>query len=349
MRHLALATVLAAALMLTGCATSGLGRKSPEEQTARAVAQWRQLGYGMFIHFGLSTYTGREFEPGDVPSATYAPTALDVDQWLRTARNAGMRYAVLTAKHVGGHCLWDSKVPWRGKEFDYDVATSANKTDVVAAFVKACKKYGIEPGVYYCLLDGPHAGNLKTYKGYHALPADFFQLAKHQLAELLTRHPEIHYVWLDIPRLASPEQRAELYGYLKGLDPRCVVLYNHGTLVPKGPLTIENCQDAWPTDILNTERETIREGMGPFAPRQTYKGRTYELGFEHCDTICKNWFAVEGDGPRPVAELFQMSEKIQALGGNLLLNVPPDKSGRIPDCHVQALMALRQRIEPARR
>ena len=64
-----------------------------------------------------------------------------------------MKYAVLTAKHVAGHCLWDSKVQFRGKEFDHDVATSGNKTDVVAEFVNACKKYDVAPGLYWCLLD----------------------------------------------------------------------------------------------------------------------------------------------------------------------------------------------------
>jgi hypothetical protein len=66
------------------------------------------------------------------------------------AKDAGMKFAVLTSKHVAGHCLWVSKVQFRGKEFDNDVATSGDKTEVIAGFVTACKKYGIAPGLYWC-------------------------------------------------------------------------------------------------------------------------------------------------------------------------------------------------------
>ena len=177
------------------------------------------LKYGMFIHFGMSTFTEREIDNGDQPSTTYAPTDLDVDQWIRVARDAGMKYAVLTSKHVAGHCLWDSKVQFRGNEFDYDVATSGNKTDVVAKFVTACKKYGLTPGLYWRLLDfrnnsvphGPqwNAGNL---------PSDFFQLAQDQLAELITNYPDIGYYWFDIPRAATPAKRAFFMTWPSGCD-----------------------------------------------------------------------------------------------------------------------------------
>src|SRR5438093_1302814 len=82
--------------------------------------RWESLGYGMFIHFGMSTFVGKELPGGQDPSSTYAPDKLDVDQWVQVARDAGMKYAVLTAKHVAGHCLWPSKFT------DYDVETSRN-------------------------------------------------------------------------------------------------------------------------------------------------------------------------------------------------------------------------------
>ncbi|MEK6570216.1 MAG: alpha-L-fucosidase, partial [Bacteroidota bacterium] len=172
------------------------------------LRQWESLHFGMFIHFGMSTFDGDEFSKGDKPSVLYAPDRLDVDQWIGVAKNAGMKYAVLTSKHVGGHCLWDSKVQFRGKEFDYDVATSGNKTDVVADFVKACKKHGLTPGLYWCLLDFrnnsvPHGP--QWTKG--RLPDDFYQLARDQFTELIRRYPEVSYYWIDIPRAASAGQR----------------------------------------------------------------------------------------------------------------------------------------------
>lgn len=309
-------------------------------QVARRVKEWQKLKYGMFIHFGMSTFTGRELEPGDRPSSTYAPTRLDVNQWIRIARDAGMKYAVLTAKHVAGHCLWDSKIQWRGKEFDYDVATSGNPTDVVAEFVKACKKHGLKSGLYYCLMDGPNGHGPGIYHA-KALAADFFQLVKAQLEELLNCHHEIFLLWIDIPRVASLKQRAVIYQHIKKISPGCLVLFNHGTAAPDS-MSIEKFQGAWPTDILNTERGPAEPGM--FSAKQTFNGKTYYLGYEHCDTICKNWFWVNKDEPRPTEELYHLYRQVREASGNLLLNVPPDKTGRIPAHHQARLMDLRKRI-----
>ena len=87
----------------------------------------------------MNTFTGNDYETGGVPASTYNPTHLDVRQWIRVARDLGAKYAVLTAKPCG-FCLWDSE------GYDYDIAASRNKTDVVAAFMAACKEYGLKPG-----------------------------------------------------------------------------------------------------------------------------------------------------------------------------------------------------------
>ena len=85
-----------------------------------------ERGYGMFIHFGINTFAETEWSDGTIPVHQYNPTALDCDQWVRVARDAGFRYVMLTTKHHDGFCLWDSKYT------DYDVASSPVKTDVVA-------------------------------------------------------------------------------------------------------------------------------------------------------------------------------------------------------------------------
>src|SRR5258708_8175638 len=71
--------------------------------------QWEALGYGMFIHFGMNTYDGEELSRGDKPASFYKPDKLDVNQWIGVARDAGMKYAILTTKHVPGFCLWPSR------------------------------------------------------------------------------------------------------------------------------------------------------------------------------------------------------------------------------------------------
>lgn len=329
-------------VILMGAIVFGEERELDFKNETRAnIQEWQTLRYGMFIHYGMSTFTGCELDSGDSSPVTYAPTLLDVDQWIRVAHDAGMNYAVLTAKHVAGHCLWDSKVQWKGQEFDYDVATSGDKTDVVGGFVNACKKHGVMPGLYYCLMDGPNGLGHKTWKA-EKLEENFFRLVNDQLEELLTRYPEVRYLWIDIPRVASLAQRTSLYEHIKGIAPRCIVLLNHGTTAPPA-MAIADFQAAWPTDILNTERHPA--SVGRFVPKQSFQGQDHYLGYEHCDTICKHWFSVENDRPRPTQDLLALYNEVDAAGGNLLLNVPPDRTGRIPDCHIEALMELKAGIE----
>ena len=337
-RLLSSITLVTAWLALAAASTA-------EDAKPDTLQTWQEMKYGMFIHFGMSTFTGREIDAGDMPSTTYAPAHPDVDQWIRVARDAGMKYTVLTSKHVAGHCLWDSKVKFRGKEFDYDVATSGNTTDIISEYVKVCGKYGIMPGIYWCMLDF-HNNSVQHDKQWTAgsLPDDFFQLAQDQLTELIQRYPALAYYWIDIPRSASAEQRRVLYDLIKRLRPDTVVMFNFGT-ESQGMqgLTIESTQGiSWPTDVLNSERFPISV---PFNPDQVWQGKHYRLGYEHCDCIGREWFWVEGDKPRPTSELCRLYHKTVAAGGNLLLDVPPDRSGRIPDYSVNALMELKRAID----
>lgn len=330
--------------MLTYGCTGNLKEKDPYELQKEKISNFQNLKYGMFIHFGMSTFTGREIDGGDMPSTTYAPTDLDVDQWIAVARDAGMKYTVLTSKHVSGHCLWDSKVQWKGKEYDYDVGTSSNTTDVIAEYIKACKKYDVKPGIYYCLMDTHNSYGPGKWEEKILLP-EYFQFVKNQLTELLLRFPDIFYLWLDIPRLASIDQRTEIYDMIKKIKPECIVLYNFGLRAgdSQKKITVEQFLDAWPTDVLNSERYPLKPGL--FDPEKMYQGRKHYLGYEHCDPLGKDWFWVAEDRPRPLDSIFHLYEQVQAGGGNLLLDVGPDTTGQIPEYSVKALMQLRDRIE----
>jgi alpha-L-fucosidase len=122
---------------------------APATRRTRALAEYERLRFGVSYHFSMNTFTGDDYETGAVPAVIYNPKHLDVRQWIQVAHELGARYAVLTAKHMSGFCLWDSE------GYDYDVAASGNKTDAVARFVAACREYGLRPGFYYCILD-PH-------------------------------------------------------------------------------------------------------------------------------------------------------------------------------------------------
>ena len=314
--------------------------------SADRIRDWRQLEYGMFIHYGLSTFVGDDMANGDDPASAYAPTHLDVEQWVRTAKDAGMKYIVLTSKHVSGFCIWDSKVQWQGKAYDYDVAAGKDTTDVIAAFIEACRQYDIWPGIYYCTMD--LRNSLRDIEWYPKLPAlspDYYALMKDHLTELHTAHPDIAIQWLDIPRHLTNAQRVELYTLVRSLNPDCLVMFNYGKESSdiKGPFTVEKARNVtWPTDILNSEVTPIRE---PFQTQQTVQGRTYELGYEHCVSMVDKWFWKKDETLKSVAELVDIYQQTRRLNGNLLLNVPPDNTGRIPQATITRLMELRQVLD----
>src|SRR5215212_9298414 len=191
------------------------------------LKKWESLGYGMFIHFGMSTFVGKELPSGQEPSSTYAPDKLDVDQWVQVARDAGMKYAVLTAKHVAGHCLWPSK--WT----DYDVATSGNKTDVVGEFVAACAKHGLMAALYYCSWDNHHVMGSKPPGGAVAFDKattspQYREFQFRQIEELLSTYKPIGEVWIDIPGVLGAQGRQQQYDQIARLAPEAIVMLNSG-------------------------------------------------------------------------------------------------------------------------
>lgn len=320
----------------TAVGAEGQRKRGAQRLGLEQLRKWESLGYGMFIHFGMSTYVGKELPSGKEPAMLYAPDRLDVDQWVSVARDAGMRYAVLTAKHVAGHCLWPSKYT------DYTVANSANKTDVVEAFVKACERRGVLPGLYYCSWDNHNRFWSKTPSdpdvGWkNAFTTSHYQtFMTRQITELLTRYGRIAEVWIDIPGLLGRGYRTFLYNYIAQLQPQAIIMMNSGI----GTGERYNVDYAWPSDLIAIERR-----LPPKSGHRKWRvieGKEYYLPGEVCDTIGKEWFYVEGDMPRSDETLLSIYRACRERGVNLLLDVPPDKHGLIPDFHVKALMRLRK-------
>jgi alpha-L-fucosidase len=298
---------------------------------------WEKMGYGMFIHFGMSTFDGDELSKGDQPSACYAPPVVDVDQWIRTARDAGMKYAVLTTKHVAGHCLWPSKYT------DYHTGTSGNKTNVVEAFVEACGKYGIMPGFYYCSWDNHHlmGSETPTYASWGNMftTEEYREFQWKQLEELLTLYGSIGEVWIDIPGILPRDYRNKLYDQIAKWQPETVIVMNHGI----GDGSTFSIPYAWPTDVITIER-FLPNSQTKHEKWRTIGGEKYYLPGEVCDPIGKEWFFKDGDMPRSDEELLGMYLICRSRGSNLLLNVPPDKTGKIPQMYVDALMRLSRHL-----
>lgn len=318
----------------------------PSAERSAALAAWEGLRYGMFIHFGLATFNGDELGRQRAPIETYAPTALDVEQWIRTARDAGMKYAVLTTKHCTGHCLWPSKAT------DFDVEASSVKVDVVGEFVRACRKYDLKPGFYYLLGWEAHHQPAMT-------PAQYEQFCTAQLEELLTRYGPIVELWLDIPSDMGPDAAGALrriYAKAKSLQPECLVMLNQGftdgskVSLARPSYFWKEVAGAefplWPRDLIDGER-TLPPPAG-HDPHIEHAGQRYYVPMETCDTLGRDWFWGADDALRSVSSLHRQYRACIERRANFLLDVPPDRSGRIPPASVKRLMELRAAIDAER-
>ena len=223
---------------------------------------------------------------------------------MKTAKEAGFRYVILVTKHHDGFALWNSKYT------DYDVASSPVKTDVVAAVAKACKKYGIELGLYYSLWDRHELShndpNPDAYVGF----------MKNQLTELLSNYGDICELWFDggWAKKDADWKLAEVYAHIKKLQPGCLVTVNH-TIGKKENITaVQQPQDMqegdpirfWPVDF-STKDPNLARWDDP--KLYTYNNGNHYLILEH--TLCLsdrwNWFQKKAILPaRGVDELEEL-------------------------------------------
>jgi serine/threonine protein kinase len=177
-----------------------------------------QLTYGLYLHFGTATFT-----PGDsgeqLPPERFSPEVIDTAGWAKTAKDAGMNYAILTAKHESGFCLWKTD------DYDYDLKNSPVKSDIIGSFIAACDAQGIAPGVHYSI---PDAHNEGTARFSGPVADSYFQIIKKHVAELHTKHPGLRVqVFAGAHRL-SQSQWDELSALVRQLNPRCVIFdHNH--------------------------------------------------------------------------------------------------------------------------
>ena len=345
------ATALAA---LGGCSpeTTLTMKKPPQRRDAQRLSlaklkEWEDWGYGMFIHFGLSTFVDRKSPRLEDPIRAYNPDTLDVGQWISVARDAGMKYVVLTTKSANGHCLWPSE------HTDYTIANSPNQTDVVEKLVQACQKRLVKPGLYYNSSDRHHLfGSLtrsdakrrfmksfpKTQdEGLPPYTTSVYQtFMTAQITELLTKYGPIAEMWIDLPGELGRGYRTFLYHHMAELQPETYIMMNKGT----SDSTRYNYLYSFPSDLLAIER-----GMPPESGYQkwrTVEGKEYYMPGEVCDPIGRNWYYRPPDPPRPDQQLREQYLACRQRRVNLLLDVPPDKHGLIPDEYAQALMRLRK-------
>lgn len=304
--------------------------------------------YGMFIHFGINTFYDEEWTDGTKAPSSYKPIQVDADQWISTAKEAGMKYVIMVSKHVDGFCLWDSQYT------DYDVASSGNTTNVIEAVAKACKKYGIGMGIYYSLWDRHQNADLADT----TLDKNYNIYMVNQIRELIgitNRYTPIVELWLD----AGWEKKrarwpiAEIYETVKTIAPQCQVGVNWSIGKPDNP----DPDSAFLLPTMQKEGYPIRYfpsdfRMGdPYLPGDpdpklfSHEGKLYYMPWETTVCISQKWFYNTTDtiykSPQVLLALYK---RATAQDNILILDLPPDRNGRLREKDRQLVFKLRALI-----
>ncbi|WP_294609404.1 alpha-L-fucosidase [uncultured Bacteroides sp.] len=308
--------------------------------------EWQQMELTAFLHFGVNTFTGREWGDGTEDPNIFNPTELDCEQWVRTLKEAGFKMALITAKHHDGFCLWPTKTT------RHSVASSSwknGKGDVVRELRDACKKYGVKFGVYL----SPWDRNASCYGDSPAYNQFFIE----QLTELLTNYGEVHEVWFDGANGEGPNGKKQIYDW-------DAILKTIRRLQPKAVTAIMGDDVRWVGNEKGIGRETewsataLTPGIYPRSGEQNKKlgiyGKAKDLGgrdivaratelfwypSEVDVSIRPGWF-YHADQDSQVKSLSHLADiYFQSVGYNsvLLLNIPPDLRGRINESDVQRL------------
>ncbi|WP_127585560.1 alpha-L-fucosidase [Paenibacillus koleovorans] len=191
---------------------------NPASTKAVTPDEYVDLGFGFFPHYGLNTYTGTtggQGNPANFPSSLFAPTDLDVDQWMAAAKDAGMTYVIAVAKHRYGWAAWDSAYT------TYDIATSSvPNVDLVRMMADSAAQYGLKFAIYFNSDDRYH------FPGGVTGNATYTAFAKNQLTELLTNYGEVIAIWFDHAKALTVAQANELKTHVKSIQPDTLVMFH---------------------------------------------------------------------------------------------------------------------------
>ena len=302
---------------------------------------WQDAKFGLFLHWGLYSqaaglwkgkpYGGNEHfmiyvkaslkEYGAIAN-DFNPTKFNAEQWVMYAKNAGMKYIVITTKHHDGFAMYNSP------SSDYNIVKRTPfKRDPLKELAEACKKHGIKLGFYYSLgrdWEDPDVPTNWPTKGGRSNLVDYpnediKDLNKYidrkvmpQIKELLTQYGPVAVLWFDTPELFTKPQSEKVLNLIRTLQPDCIV------------------------------NNRIGNGLGDYkVSEQTITPKAVLTPWEACITISKGWGYNRFDTSWKSPELLvRQLVEIVSKGGNLLLNVGPEGTGEFPPQAVERLKAI---------
>lgn len=350
MKKIASSLLMIIILLTVSCSPGELEKKKLTDD--ERMAWWRDAGFGMFIHWGAYAipggerngkicgggaewvmdkldYTIEDYE--NEVTANFHPVKFNAEEWVKIAKDAGMKYIVLTSKHHDGFCLWDSKVT------DYDVIdASPFNRDIIKEMADACRKEGIKFCIYYSIVDWHHPqAQAPLYPKYNAgqqdqsivnpeFPKYYENYLKPQVTELLTNYGDIGVMWFDGDWIAdyTTEMGKELYRYIREIQPNIIV----NNRVDKGRKGMEGID---------------KEGnfAGDFGtPEQEIPSTGIDSDWESCMTMNGSWGYKPSDTNwKSSKTLIRHLIDVVSKGGNYLLNVGPNAEGLFPEESIDRL------------
>lgn len=310
---------------------------------------WHELEYYAFVHFNMNTFTDMEWGGGGESPETFDPSELDTRQWAKTAKEAGMKAIILTAKHHDGFCLWPTETtehsvknsPWKNGE-----------GDIVKELAEACEEYGLKFGVYLSPWDRNHPEYGKE---------EYVDVFHKQLEELMTNYGPIFEVWFDGANGgtgyyggANENRKIDHRDYY-GWDKVTSIIREHQ---PEAVIFGDNGPDVrW---IGNEEGIAGRTNWSLIKKAEMYtgSGRHKELQFGHEDgthwvpgeadvSIRPGWYyhKREDHQVKTLPQLLDIYYKSVGRNASLLLNLPVDTRGLVHEKDVEQLMKLKNQLD----
>jgi alpha-L-fucosidase len=302
--------------------------------TERQVA-WQNTELALFLHFGVNTFTNREWGNGEEDPKIFNPIKLDTRQWAKVAKETGFGKLILTAKHHDGFCLWPSSYT------DHSVKNSPwknGKGDVVAELRQACNEFDLKMGLYLSPWDRhePTYGDTQRY--------NLFYLG--QLRELLTNYGPLYEVWFDGAK--GKDAKDMVYNFdaywslVRQLQPQACMFSDKGPDVRwignEHGFAGESC---W--SMMDGSRVSVGKADTKYLNMGDENGPDWIPG--ECDvSIRKGWFWHPEQEPKSLDQLLEIYFKSVGRNGGLLLNVPPDNRGLFSDADVERLYEFHEAL-----
>jgi alpha-L-fucosidase len=284
---------------------------------AQDVQKWRQMKFGLFIHWGPVSLKGTEIgwsrggerrgrndkSTGSIPVEIYDnlykqfnPVKFDAEQWVQIAKDAGMKYLVFTSKHHDGFSMFDSKLT------DYKITNAPFKRDVIGELADACHKGGLKLGYYYSPVDWYHP-DYRTEN--HSC---YIKFLHGQLREICSNYGKIDIIWFDgLGGTAKDWDSVNLFKMIRQLQPHVIINNRAG---------------------LTGDHDTPEQRIGNFQN---------ERPWETCMTICRQWAWKLNDQMKSLKQCIDTLVRVVGGDGNLLFNVGPMPDGRIEPRQVERL------------